>query len=111
MGGQNITIIRPNIPDSWIKQFKFSGTHQFTTIKKAVDVLEILESNKKFNDSHKERKCHLVPANEQQMGAGTNTKSKNTRKYSIHPNAKHEWKDCIQSVAVRNTGDTMEETK
>ena len=58
-------VITPNISDPWIKPFKLSGAHQYTKVKKVVDILEMLESDEKIYHNQREKKRDTSNYNKQ----------------------------------------------
>ena len=66
MGGEKIDeeklikdVIALNLPDSWIKPFNLSGTHQYDTTKKVMSTLEILKNDEQAY-SHKLRSRNKI---------------------------------------------------
>ena len=107
MGGTKLSeeeivkeVIAPNLPESWSKSFHLAGAHLHESTKKAMNVLEILE-----NDEQLHKSKHVKPhqRNQRAQARGKRTPSrKNMCKHHRHPNANHEWKDCIYNPKSKN---------
>ena len=107
MGGTKLSeeeivkeVIAPNLPELWSKSFHLAGAHLHQSTKKAMNVLEILENDEQL---HKPKLAKPYQRNQRtQVREECTPSRKNMCKHHLHPNAKHEWKDCIYNPKSKN---------
>ena len=101
-------VIKPNIPRSWMKDFKIgkgltmTSTLEVLGLLKAIEAAEILDRNNANKKKHKQpKRNHNNSKNE----SGSNYKKgrkKFKNKCRLHPQGNHEWDDCFKNPNSKN---------
>ena len=95
--------IKPNIPPSWLKDFKIGGGLVMNSTFQVIQLLQVIEENEKF--TRKKSKNDEKPGKRN----GKRDKKKEDKdkrqfknKCRLHPDGNHEWEDCFQNPKSKN---------
>ena len=101
-------LIKPNIPRSWVKDFKIGKGLTMTSILevlgllKAIEAAETSDRNKSNKRDNKKFKRNNDDSRNKSSDKDKNGKQKFKNKYRLHPQGNHKWGDCFKNPNSKN---------
>ena len=95
--------IKPNLPSSWLKDFKIGGGLVMTSTFQVMELLKIIEENEKVTKTKPTLDKTKSGNGRRKAGKDGKKNEKGFKnKCRKHPDGKHEWKDCYLNPNSKN---------